>query len=330
MRNVFVTSVESGSIEQQCVRMVESIRRHGGRRSQDPVIAVTPRFGPPLEASTLRIFERLDVVHLIRPSHHRYAWFHFLNKPLALCSAEQHVSAEQVTFIDCDTLIVSNPGDLLLGPQEDFTAAPSDEGVVGSTGPSCEHDADWTRICTLLGVPVDRLPWVSTYLEAMRIRLYWNAGIYAYRPATGFAGEYLSDCLKVLDANEGFARNGEHCIEQVVLGLTVMRLGMRWRHLAESHNFPVTRGMAARLEHTGFRDAAVIHYHECLDSPFYGRFLEALQSAHPSCGDWLAKLGPVQAARPPHWRLISEALRIWRGLARRRYRARNIRLHGSA
>ena len=53
----FVCCVESGSLESQTIRMVESLRRYGGKFANAPVIAVTPRFGAPLSKATLQVLK---------------------------------------------------------------------------------------------------------------------------------------------------------------------------------------------------------------------------------------------------------------------------------
>lgn len=47
----FVCCVESGLLENQTVRMIESLRRWGGRLRESPIFAVTPRIGSPLSYS---------------------------------------------------------------------------------------------------------------------------------------------------------------------------------------------------------------------------------------------------------------------------------------
>jgi len=51
-------------LENQTVRMIESLRRWGGRLRESPIFAVTPRIGPPLSRQTHRSFERLGVEYL--------------------------------------------------------------------------------------------------------------------------------------------------------------------------------------------------------------------------------------------------------------------------
>ena len=63
-----VCCVEAGPLELMTVRMVESLRRFGGRFSRMDVFAVTPRFGASLLRSTLRAFQALDVRYLRFPA----------------------------------------------------------------------------------------------------------------------------------------------------------------------------------------------------------------------------------------------------------------------
>ena len=80
----FVCCVESGWLEPQTLRMVESLRRWGGQFAQSPVVAVTPRFGPPLAAKTRRAFGALNVEHYRFHADNQYAWKSFLNKHYAM------------------------------------------------------------------------------------------------------------------------------------------------------------------------------------------------------------------------------------------------------
>lgn len=321
MRNMaFVTAVESGTLEAQCSRMIESLRRHGGAYANCQIVVVNARFGPRLTASTLRQFRKFDVQYFKCESHPRYAWFHYLNKIIALRRAEQVLDAHQLVFLDCDTLVVQEPSSLHLHDSEDFAAAPSDEGCVGTTGEKCVHDNCWRRICGLLDMSLDSVPWTTTYLEQSRIRLYWNAGIYVYRRATRFADRYFDACLAVLQANEGFAHNGEHSLDQVLLALSVVKHEMRWRHLPESHNYPVASFLPTQLSRTALAEAAIIHYHDAMHSHTWDKFLLALSQHHPHCVDWLASQGPITNPAPMRARVLAEMLRISRGIPRKRYR----------
>jgi len=102
----FVCCVESGSLESQTVRMVTSLRKRGGQFANAPIVAVTPRFGPPLSKQTHRAFDALDVTYIRRTSKFRFSWFKFLNKPLSLVFAEESIDSEVIGFLDSDLLFV--------------------------------------------------------------------------------------------------------------------------------------------------------------------------------------------------------------------------------
>lgn len=56
----FVCIVESGWVEAQAIRMVESLRQWGGQFANAPVLAVTPRLGLPLARKTHKAFDKLQ------------------------------------------------------------------------------------------------------------------------------------------------------------------------------------------------------------------------------------------------------------------------------
>jgi hypothetical protein len=315
----FVACVESGPLEAQTVRLAESVRRLGGVLAGSEILAITPRFGPPLTRDTRRRFRELDVRHERIPSHRRYAWYHYLNTPLAMAAADERTDAPLLAWLDSDILFLGQPDELLLPEGVDFSACVTDNGVVGSTGPDSPHDPDWRRLCSLLGIEVDELPWVTTHLEGQRIRLYFQAGIFVYRRATGFSRHYLDTCTRVLDARFGFAHNAEHFTDQVCLGLSMHTAGLRWRHLPYELNFPV----ASFLDSPGREDLArarILHYHDSMGAHHWPTLLGQLETTHPGVHAWLAGQEPLgdPASRPS--RLLREGLRVARGLPRRRYR----------
>lgn len=317
----FVACVESGPLEAQTVRLAESLRRFGGSLAESEVLAVTARFGPPLARSTRRRFDELGVRHVRVPSHPRYSWYHYLNKPLALAAAEQLTDAPLLAWLDSDILVLAEPAGLALPPELDFAACVPDRGVVGSTGPESPHDADWRRLCELFEIPVEELPWVVTDRERERIRLYFNSGVFVYRRGIGFSQSYLEMCLTALDTRFGFAHNGEHYTDQLVLGLCMLRAGLRWRQLPEPYNFAVASFLPAPAPDE-LRGVRLLHYHDTMGPAYFGTLLDQLARGHPEVGGWLRSAAPITDPATPPSRALREALRVARGLPRRRYRLR--------
>jgi hypothetical protein len=210
----------------------------------------------------------------------------------------------------------------LLDPELDFVAGSTDNGVIGTTGPDSPHEDDWRRLCGLLDIDVDDLPWVVTHLEKERIRLYFQAGVFAYRRGIGFSKFYLDMCIEALDQGFGFAHSGENYIDQVCLGLAVHKMGLRWRQLEPTHNFP----MASFLPHADLPEelatARILHYHDSMTPPFWDTCLERLRPLHPEVHDWLKAREPLTDPSPRLSRLLTQSLRVARGVTRRRYRLR--------
>jgi hypothetical protein len=315
----FVACVESGPLEAQTVRLAESLRRFGGSLRDSELLAVTARFGPPLSSATRRRFRELGVRHERVAAQPGYGWFHYLNKPLALAAAEQLTDAPLIAWLDSDIVLLGEPAELRLADGIDFAAAVPDNGVVGSTGPESPHDADWRRLCELFGVEADALPWVTTDMEHERIRLYFNSGVFSYRRGIGFSSRYLEMCTAALDARFGFAHNGPHFVDQVCLGLALHTAALRWKRLPFSHNFPIASFLP---EPPGLEDAVILHYHDAMGPHHYATVLERLHATHPDVHAWLSGERPLTDPAPLPSRVLREALRVARGVPRRRYRLR--------
>ena len=184
-----VLCVEAGLLEPMTIRMVESLRRFGGRFADVDVVAVTPRLGPPLASATRRAMRDIGVRHLdIRPLT-PYTWHHYMNKPQALMAAEGVCDTDAIAWLDSDVIILSEPGDLDLPAGCDFVASAPDTGIIGSHGSDDPNDAFWGRAASLIERRAEDLPWATTG-DGHRIRFYWNAGVFTYRRSS-FLGREL-------------------------------------------------------------------------------------------------------------------------------------------
>ena len=318
----FVACVESGLLESQTVRFAESLRRFGGRLAGSEILAVTPRYGPPLSATTRRRFRELGVRHVRLRSHPRYAWYHYLNTPIALAAAEELTDASIICWADSDLLIMDEPGQLLLGEDLDFVAGTIDSGVVGSTGPGAEHEDAWLRLLELLDIDPDTLPYVESQMDHLRLRLYFQAGIFAYRNGIGFSQYYLDMCTSVLDRHFGFSHRAENYLDQVCLGLAAHKAGLRWRQLDLTHNFPMASFLPQFESPERLAEAKVLHYHDAMEPHFWDTCVERVAAGHPEVAAWLRERPPLTDPAPAPWRLVRQALRIARAVPRKRYRAR--------
>lgn len=320
----FVCCVESGYLESQTVRLVQSLRKFGGRFANIPVIAVTPRFGAPLSKSTQSLFANCNVKHVRTPSAREYSWFNFFNKPLALVAAEQYVETESVCFLDSDLLVVRDPYELELAATEDLAAFPVECKEMGTAGPGDPFEEFWRASCKVVGLRLEALPWITTAETRERVRLYFNGGIFVYRRDSGFAGEYLRICKSLLDSgistrNKGYSLGFK---EMVSVGFAAMTLGLRWRPLSYSHNFVMasfTHEQWYSLQ--ALKEARIVHYHDAMWPSFWPVFLGCMRDAHPDVASWLSSLGPMRNESPLAFRVLTRFLRSMRTREAARYSA---------
>ena len=315
-----VCIVESGWLEAQAVRMIESLRRWGGQLANAQILAVTPRLGPPLARKTYQAFDKFQVQYIRSHQQSKYSWFPYLNKPLCLTIAEQHSTSEQMIYLDADLLIVGEPEKLILNNGEDFLACTPDQ-IGGTTGPEDPLEPFWKDACSLVGLDIEDLPWVKTELEGSRIRLYWNGGVFAYRRSTGFAKHYLQTTIQMLESNIVSQVCGIFFHEQIAMALAVAKMGINWRALPHSHNYAMSS-----LTHDKFyneeqlKAARIVHYHDSMWPPFWTEFIKCIGDTHPQVADWLAPLGPMKNEAPSHWRVTSQLLKRFRSRQESEYR----------
>ncbi len=305
----FVCCIESGALETYTLRMIESLRRWGGKFADAPIYAVTPRFGPPLSQYTKNTFKRLNVNHIRCNPQTNYSWLAFLNKPLALIAAEEHITSESVCWLDSDLLILGEPEQLILAEGEDFVACAPDRNI-GTTGVGDPQYAFWKEAYAILDLNIENAPWIVTEQEGEKIRLYWNGGVFAYRRSVGFAKNYLEACIDLLNAGIANHQSNIFFHEQIALGLAMIKQGLKWRALTHSHNY----AMGSKTHEQWYcekqlRKARITHYHDAMWPWFWETFIDCLNKAHPQVGEWLSSLGPMKNEAPAQWRAMSRVLK---------------------
>lgn len=317
----FVACVESGALELHTVRMIESLRKWGGAFAACPVLVVTPRFGMPVYSATHEKFEELGVRYLRLPSTGSYSWFKFLNKPFALLAAESLCATRSIGWLDSDLLVLGEPAELELSLGEDFAACVPDKNV-GTSGAYDPNEPYWQEVCRTIGVDIDALPTVVTEFEGIGIRLYFNSGVFVYSKSTRLAQSYLEDCLRVLLARISSRFSGIFFTDQVILGLTVHRMGLRYRLLPVSHNLAMGSRVISPYREEALQNAKILHHHDAMWPGFWPVLMERLRRTHRPVHDWLARLGPLYNPSPLRYRLPGKLLASWRKHLEERYSTR--------
>jgi hypothetical protein len=319
----FVCCVDSGWLEAQTLRMIESLRRWGGRFANAPIVAVTARFGFPLSQKTRQAFKKFDVEYIHFQAKNQYTWMPFLNKPNALLAVEKESTSEYIGWLDSDLLILGEPDQLILNEGEDFVACAADKNV-GTSGPGDPFEPYWREICQTVGIDMEDLPWITTEMEGKPIRLYWNSGVFVYRRKTGFAKHYLQTTIELIDARlvpntPGYFSIGIN--EQTALGLAMFKMGIPWRALPFSHNCTFNHQLHAEwYNEEQLREARILHYHNSMWPKFWPEFIRCLGDTHPDVADWVSSLGPMKNEAPLQWRATSRVLEHFRSQQDSAYR----------
>jgi hypothetical protein len=253
-----------------------------------------------------------------------YPWFTFWNKPRAAVFAETAARTPVIAWLDSDILIVREPTKLALGDEEDF-AARMENFAPAVSAPGSPHEPYWRAITKVVGLDFEEIPWVSTDSDPPRIKLFWQAGVFAWRRETGLAREWLADVRRLLASRLASASMGFWLSEQIALALTMLRLKLRWRALDRPHNHPVNGNILHSpvvLDETSLKEARVLHYHDALTAAHWPRFLNRLREDRPDVHDWLASQGPLSSASG--WRSdpLRFAVRLTRNLRYRLHQAR--------
>lgn len=315
-RITFTSCVECGVLEEGTIRLVESLRRYGGEFAKAKFVAVTPRLGPSLARATLRRFAELGVDYVRIAPRNRYAWQPYMNKYFALKEAEKRATGDLVAWLDSDVLVMRPPTEMLLAPDQDFGACPRDKNI-GSSGRDDQFEPYWTKICADVGLSVDDLPWVQTTADNQRIRLYWNAGIFVYRPASGFADAWRRSIEKVLDKTDASNLIKVFWTDQVALSVTAVLAKLRTSHLPNSLNYGIASHFKDYLSPEGLGGAKLLHYHDCMNDENWPWFMDRLAGTRPDVREWLMELGPVRDETDPGRQAVKNAYKAARQIRRR-------------
>ena len=302
--------MEAGVLELQSVRLVQSLRKFGGRFAEADIIAVTPRFGPSLSKNTRIVFDNFHVDYRkISPSI-SYRWNSYLNKPLALIEGEIHSKTSEICWLDTDILVMDEPTDLSLHEGEDFVACAPDKNI-GTDG-SDEFAPYWHELCRVLGIRFDDIPMITTHRDNQKIRLYFNSGAFAYRKSTMFGESFLNNCLKLLDAKIASHESGIFFTDQVALVLTMIQLNLRWRALSLDYNLALGEKIEQLYKPGSIASARILHYHDAMWLKYWPTFLSHLKQERPPIYEWVSPMGPLQIDQAFDKKTLGECLRFIR------------------
>lgn len=208
--------------------LAQSLRAFGGSLASSPVMALIPMgvvLTPELEGEMLAA--QISAVPFALPAP-------LSDVPLAqraAGAAQAEVGAQKtaklLVWMDSDTLILSEPLGLQIGPGALIGCRPVDLRLIGSPWEEAP-DPLWESIYAGVGVEGERVFPVRTTIEGQPIRAYFNAGCLVARPEARLLGRWLAGLLSLAGKDEFRTLSGRERLffhQAVLAGALLARLG---------------------------------------------------------------------------------------------------------
>ena len=298
-QTVFLTLVRTTG-ERACARiLIDSIRSFGGVLSHCPIwlFEADPQKAP------CKSMGRIDVqiFSLSVPDTMRH--YYYADKVYACAQAEELVAprVQSLIWIDPVCLIIRPPLLLDLGQSYDAAVRPVHIRNVGLP-PAEPLDSFWRKIYGTVGVH-DIQTTVETFVDAQRIRSYFNSHAFAVNPAKGLLRRWL-ERFESLVCDEEFQTSScqdelhQIFLHQAVLSalLVIMLDPKRVRVLPPDYNYPYNLHQSVPLDRQApaLNDLVCIAYED--------------RSLDPNVGDDIAIYDPLRSWLSAHAAPDNESL----------------------
>ena len=304
----FMVIAEAGILESQALLLCESIRHFCGRYANCPITVVSPRSSRRPSPETLRKLDMLSAEYLptdVRSAAPDYGTSYRVH---AAACIESRPGPPVIVQLDSDTAFISEPDFSLLGV--DAAARPVDVKGMCTTGPDDAFDAYWRKLCAILSVDYEGIPWVETTVDRQVVRASYNGGLLVTRRASGlfartdqFFRRLVEAELHPWTANGPLLRTGTGFLSgsrtaywgtsQAAFSLAAVASGRDVQLLPATHNFPLhsidqmTAAVRDQLVH--------LHYHWLFTTPEETAPILKRLNLPSETADWLEERLPLHS-----------------------------------
>jgi hypothetical protein len=262
----FICCIEPGFLEEQVVRLAQSIRLFAGAYSDYPIYAISPH-GEMVSRPVLQQLDALSVTLFAVNLNQDLREFPYANKAYAVEYIQQTQPHDAYIFIDSDTLFIDEPSALYLDETIGFLARPVDMRNTCSSPLDDFYLEYWNACCELAGIRLEDLPIIMSTVDKQIIRANWNGGLLMFH-GNKEIGERWRILIEemwrkmILPKPNNFWGSG-----QVSFTLAASSLDMRGFCLDHEYNIPlhlpITQTRIDRINRPRH-----IHYHWLLDQDF--------------------------------------------------------------
>jgi hypothetical protein len=298
MSLAFIACVERGYLENEAKLLCRSIRRYAGCYRDAAIYTFQPRPGMEVSDDTVSALHELGVTHVTEPLNTRFDDYAIGNKIFTCAWAEEHLTEDILVFLDSDTVIVSEPGDLILAQEFDAAVRPCNrwEGGISSTGPGDANEAYWRRVYHTCRQTAE--PFVETVVDRRQVRAYFSAGIIAVRRRAGLWAEWKRHFERLME--EGLVPDDKRRLRQmdeISLAMTLSRNFERVRILDGRYNYLIYRRseLCSPYREAQLEDLVHIHYISKFSVPGYLRQVQPPLNPSSEILEWLEQYIPFPA-----------------------------------
>jgi hypothetical protein len=273
-RLAFLIRVSRGKLEAESVLFAESIRTWAGPLAGAALYAFTHPNDRP-GAETIARLEDLGAEHVDLPASFPHSGDPKpLNKVYVSAWAERELDHDVLVFSDTDTALLAPP--LELADDEGWVAAARPVGnsrTAASTGPDDPNDEYWRRMYEVAGVRSE--PALTTVVDEVRIRAYWNAGLIAARRSAGLFGAWEETLARLFE--RGCVYRKPLFMDQLAWAATIADVHERVQVLPPTYNYPLPkrRKLPPEMRKLELEELVHVHYHR------WGHLPGFLDEVHP-------------------------------------------------
>lgn len=277
----FVCCIEKGRLESQTVLMLKTLRKYGGNLANAPVFVVKGRVGSSIAPATLRLLRDLNATYVEAIAHNDAPWFNYSNKLAAVSFAQNNATTDLIAWLDSDVLVASEPTGLLLDSNTDFAARAEYLPPAVHEG-TATYIPYWKAVCNLLGADFNDIPWIHLDVPAVRLRVFFNSGIFVWRRNTSFAKSYKSAFKTLLKSKLAPVSGNPWWADQVVISPILARDNIKWQHLDRvDHHMAFPGHLVGRSATPSMSRSHLIHYSRSFEGDSEPLILSRLQAEVP-------------------------------------------------